>query len=237
MPNISTPSKIAATQGYGAQVSFSGPTLPERQVVIDRIIERTGATFVSPYDDENVVLGQGTLALEFEEQVRAMTGGEGRLDAVITPCGGGGLLSGVATALAGTGIRVYGAEPSFEGADDCRRGLAAGERVTAVKTLTIADGLRMPVGEIPWGVISDRTKVQGMFAVSEGEILQAMRLVMERMKVFVEPSAVVGLAVVLFNEEFRSLVGPGEWNVGVVLTGGNTTMEAVGKLFAATSSE
>ena len=269
MPTISTPSKIAATRGYGAEIIFSGSTSQEREAVVEDVIKRTGAVLVPPYDHPNIILGQGTMALELEEQARdlvredgslsihgqtkkaangnASYGGElgdqhvnsseglGHLDAVIAPLGGGGMLSGVATALSGTGTTVFGAEPSFEGADDGRRGLAANKRITTVKTLTIADGLRTPVGEITWTVISDKSKVRGVYAVSEEQILSAMKLVLERMKVFVEPSAVVGLAVCLYNEEFRLLVedegGEEGWDIGVVLSGGNTTVEAVTKMF------
>lgn len=265
MPSISTPSKIAGTKSYGAEVVFSGSTAEEREAVVAGIMSRTGKVLVPPYDHPDVILGQGTLAVEMQEQVEIMLGsgyrgtGEGRggcsyaaegmsmpspgegerrkgLDAVIAPCGGGGMLSGVATALAGTGIRVFGAEPEFEGADDARRGLAQGKRIDKVKTLTIADGLRTPVGEIPWSVISDKDKVKGMFSVSEEQIKSAMRLMLERAKIFIEPSAAVGVAVALYNEEFRRLVqteaGEAGWNVGVVLTGGNTTVDAIAKLYA-----
>ena len=268
MPTISTPSKIAATQGYGAEVIFSGSTSQEREAVVEDVIQRTGAVLVPPYDHPNILLGQGTMALELEQQVRELVDADeslsihskrrhaiygqsngvsstqthkapeyrlGHLDAVITPLGGGGMLSGVATALSGTATLVFGAEPSFEGADDGRRGLAANKRITSVKTLTIADGLRTPVGELTWTVISDKSKVRGVFAVSEEQILKAMRLVLERMKVFVEPSAVVGLAVCLYDEEFRHLVeqegGDEGWDIGVVLSGGNTTVEAISKMF------
>ncbi|KAK7509620.1 pyridoxal-phosphate dependent enzyme-domain-containing protein [Phyllosticta citriasiana] len=240
MPSISTPSKIAATRGYGATIRFSGSTAPEREAVVRDVIAETGAILVPPYDHPDIILGQGTLALEFEEQVATEAKGK-RLDAVIAPCGGGGMLSGVATALSGTGIRVFGAEPSFEGADDARRGLKLGRRIEAVKSLTIADGVRTPVGEIPWSVISDKTKVRDVFAVSEDEIKKALRLLMERMKVFVEPTAALGLAVALYNEEFRRLVereaGEEGWNVGIVLSGGNTTMEAIRKMYAAPPPE
>lgn len=243
MPSISTPSKIAATESYGATVIFSGSTSSEREAVVARVQAETGAVLVPPYDDVDIILGQGTLGLEFEEQVKAMGAGRwgsGRgLDAVVAPCGGGGMLSGVATAFAGTGVWVFGGEPSFEGADDCRRGLREGRRVESVKTLTIADGLRTPVGVIPWGVISDGDKVKGVYGVGEEQIKSAMRLIVERMKVVVEPSAAVGLAVVLFDEEFRRVVekeaGEDGWNVGVVLSGGNTTLEAMSNLFAAES--
>ncbi|KAL9080938.1 MAG: hypothetical protein Q9157_000438 [Trypethelium eluteriae] len=256
MPTISTPSKIAATQGYGANVVFSGSTSEEREKVVAEVQEQTGAILVPPYDHPDIILGQGTMGLEFEAQVEEMTkamqkdlgntalngtiySAAGRknngLDAVITPCGGGGMLSGVATALHGTGIYVFGAEPNDNGTDDCVRGLRAGERVTSVKTLTIADGLRTPVGVIPWTVISDPSKVRAVYGVSEEQIKSAMKLVMERMKVFIEPSAAVGLATVLYNEDFRHLVekeaGEKGWNVGIVLSGGNTTLEAISKLF------
>ena len=281
MPTISTPSKIAATKGYGAEVIFSGSTSEEREAVVDDVIKRTNAILVPPYDHPDIILGQGTMALELEEQVRELvaetealsvhgrrhtsadksngyTKSEGlsnshtdnhtepeshpgHLDAVIAPCGGGGMLSGIATALSSTSTLVFGAEPSHQGADDAVRGLAANQRITSVKTLTIADGLRTPVGEIPWTVISDRTKVRGVYAVSEQQILAAMRLVLERMKVLVEPSAVVGLAVALFDEGWRGVVeregGERGWDVGVVLSGGNTTVEAIAGMFGVEGGE
>jgi len=269
MPTISTPSKTAATQGYGAKVYFSGSTSDEREAVVKGVIKDTGAVLVPPYDHADIILGQGTMALELEEQAKetidndsslsvhyrkssgisgytnSLANGHtpstprpGHLDAIIAPIGGGGMLSGIAIALHGTGTLVFGAEPSFEGADDGRRGLAANERIPKVSTLTIADGLRTPVGEIPWTIISDKRKVRGIFAVTEEQILSAMRLVLERMKVFVEPSAVVGLAVALYDEEFRTIVerdgGEQGWDVGIILSGGNTTVEAIAKMYATT---
>ena len=222
--------------------------------VVNEVQQQTGAILIPPYDHPDIILGQGTMALEFQAQVEEMMHSNRQstilldgsadgvaansqgLDAVITPCGGGGMLSGVATALIGTGIRVFGAEPNVNGTDDCVRGLEAGQRVTHVKTLTIADGLRTPVGAIPWTVISDPDKVRGVYGVSEEQIKSALKLAMERMKVFIEPSAAVGLATVLYHEGFRQLVereaGEEGWNIGIVLSGGNTTMEAIGKLFA-----
>jgi threonine dehydratase len=245
MPSISTPSKIAGTRSHGAEVIFSGSTSTEREAVVAEVQAKTDAILVPPYDHFDIICGQGTTALEMEEQYRALMvekphlslhAGAGALDAVITPVGGGGLNAGVATFFSGTPTRVFGAEPSFEGGDDCRRGLEAGQRVESVKTLTIADGLRTPVGVLNWEVISDRSKVAGVFAVTEEQIKAAMRLVLERMKVVVEPSAVVGLAVCLFNEDFRRLVekeaGPDGWDMGIVFSGGNTTVEAIGKLFS-----
>lgn len=263
MPSISAAPKVAATRGYGARVVFSGSTSAEREAAAARVVADTGATLVPPYDHPDIVLGQGTLGLEFQEQVEAMMmeeeeeegkgedkgEGEGEarrkkkskakkgLDAIVAPCGGGGMLSGVALSCEGTGIAVFGAEPSFEGADDCRRGLEAGRRVESVSTLTVADGLRTPVGRVPWGVIHDRGLVRRVFSVSEDEIRAALRLVLERMKLVIEPSAAVPLAVVLFNEEFRSMVereaGEDGWDVGVVFSGGNVALENLAKMFAA----
>lgn len=245
MPRISTSSKISGTQSHGAEVIFSGSTSVEREAVVADIQGRTNAILVPPYDDYNIICGQGTTGLELEEQYRDTVrekpelsahydNGES-LDAVITPIGGGGLNAGVATFFSDKSTRVFGAEPNFEGADDCRRGLKDGERVPAVSTLTIADGLRTPVGLLNWAVISDPKKVAGVYAVTEEQIKAAMRLVLERMKVVVEPSAVVGLAVCLYNEDFRRRVvaeaGEEGWDIGIVFSGGNTTVEAIGKLY------
>jgi threonine dehydratase len=253
MPTISTPSKIAGTKGYGARVVFSGSTSTEREAVVEEVIKETGARLVPPYDHPDIMLGQGTLGLELQEQAREMIAAqkEGQpkcsfavssdekkgkgLNAIITPCGGGGMLSGVSLSCEGTGIYVFGAEPEFEGADDCKRGLEAGKRIETVKTLTIADGLRTPVGAIPWTVIHDRKLVRQMFSVTEEQIKKALRLVLERMKMVVEPSAVVGLATVLYNEDFRKIVeqeaGKEGWDVGIVFSGGNVSVEALGKMF------
>jgi threonine dehydratase len=234
MPSISTPSKIAGTRSHGAEVIFSGSTSVEREAVVAEIQAKTNAILVPPYDDFNIICGQGTTALELEAQYTEQAGTK-TLDAVITPIGGGGLNAGVATYFSDKQTKVFGAEPSFQGADDCRRGLLAGKRVEAVSTLTIGDGLRTPVGVLNWEVISNKKKVEGVYAVTEEQIKAAMRLVLERMKVFVEPSAVVGLAVCLFDEDFRRLVeqegGDQGWDVAIVFSGGNTTVEAIGKLF------
>ncbi|KAF2628138.1 tryptophan synthase beta subunit-like PLP-dependent enzyme [Macroventuria anomochaeta] len=258
MPSISTPSKISGTRAQGAILHFSGSTAAEREAVVADIIKETGSTLIPPYDHPHIMLGQGTMALEFEEEVAKMleekpelsvhyreTRGEeegkakgrkgGVLDALIAPCGGGGMLSGNAIYFHSTPTLVFGAEPEFEGADDARRGVAAGERITSVKTLTIADGLRTPLGPHTWKVISDKDYVAGLYAVTEQHIKDALRLVLERMKCFVEPSAVVGLATVLFNEDFRRLVekeaGEEGWDVGLIFSGGNTTIEAIVKMF------
>ncbi|KAI0433518.1 tryptophan synthase beta subunit-like PLP-dependent enzyme [Xylaria sp. FL1042] len=283
MPAISAAPKIAATKGYGANVVFSGSTSVEREAVVMKVMEQTGARLVPPYDHPDIVLGQGTLGLELLEDAADIIAARAaepsssssssssssfwqskdhraipaelslkapittpklpknkrthpRLDAILVPCGGGGMLSGVALSCEGTGVRVFGCEPWFEGADDAKRGYEAGERVEAVSTLTIADGLRTPLGKVPWGIIYERRLVAGFFSVSEDEIVAALRLIYERFKLVVEPSSAVPLAVALFNEEFRSLVeregGEEGWDVGIVISGGNVSLEALGKLFA-----
>lgn len=237
MPENSMPQKIAATRGYGANVVFSGSTSVEREAVAARVVDDTGGRLVPPYDHPDIILGQGTMGLEFQDQVRELMGGSGTgLDAIMTPCGGGGMLSGVGLSCEGTGILVFGAEPSFQGADDARRGYYAGRRVEAVSSMTVADGLRTPLGEHPWAIIHDRRLVAGMYSVSEAEILAAMRLLLERAKLVVEPSACVGLAVALFNEDFRAMVernaGDDGWDLGLVLSGGNVGLDALKALFA-----
>ena len=271
MPEITNLLKIAATKGYGASVVFSGSTSTAREEAAAKVIAETGARLVPPYNHPDVLLGQGTLGLEMQQQVaelieeeqsqggaadspakasgaallRAETtrgrekGQSGRkkgLDAIITPCGGGGMLSGVALSCEGTGIRVFGSEPSFEGADDGKRGYESGQRVTEVKSLTVAEGLRTPVGEHPWGVIYGRKLVSGFFSVTDDEIKATMRLVLERFKMVVEPSGCVPLAVALLDEEFRSMVekeaGEEGWDLGIVFSGGNAGVEVIGKLFS-----
>jgi threonine dehydratase len=266
MPEISMPSKIAATKSHGANIIFSGSTSQEREQKVREVMKETGARLVPPYDYEDTILGQGTAGLELERQYKEMVkempelsvhgrrsqreGNEDvqengveqvqdnyHLDAVIAPLGGGGLLSGLATFFSNTPTLVFGAEPNYQGANDAQRGLSQSPstRITTVKSLTIADGLRTPVGKIPWSIISDKEKVEGVFSVSEQQIKEAMRLVFERMKVVVEPSACVGVAVALCDEGFRRLCeekgGEKGWDVGVVFSGGNTTLEAISKLF------
>ena len=263
MPSISTPSKIAGTKLYTENVIFSGSTSVEREAKVEEVIKSTGAILVPPYDHGDIILGQGTTGLEMQQQfiellkekphtsvhhgkqspatLNAPANGQPssqslpQLDAVISPLGGGGLLSGLAVSFSdpspSSSTLVFGAEPSFSGADDGRRGLLAGERVPHVSSLTIADGLRTPVGLIPWSILSDKRKLEGIYSVTEDQIRETMRHVLERLKVWVEPSAVVGVAVAMFCEEFRERVPAEGWDVGVVLTGGNTTVDAVLGLF------
>jgi threonine dehydratase len=169
--------------------------------------------------------------------------GSTSLDEIIVPVGGGGLLSGTAVAMAGECVRVTGAEPAFEGADDCKTSLRTGIRLPYLTgSRTVADALRANVQPVPWSVISQPGIVGGgIFTVEEDEILCTMRLVVEMLRVWVEPSAVVGLASVLFSREWRQNVARDctnrVWNVGVVLTGGNVRMKDVCKLLHDTVTE
>jgi threonine dehydratase len=244
MPSISTPSKIAGTKLYTDHVIFSGSTSQEREAVVAKVQSETNALLVPPYDHPDIILGQGTTGKELEEQYLDLQHAKEHLNAVIAPIGGGGLLAGIATWFSDQETKVFGAEPSFQGADDAARGLREGKRIESVKTLTIADGLRTPVGVTNWAVVSDRNKVEGVYTVTEDQIKMAMRLVFERMKCVVEPSGCVSLAVLLFNREFRETVareqekaGGVEWDVGVVFSGGNTTMKAISALFGEKQDE
>lgn len=195
------------------------------------------------------MLGQGTSAFEMEEQFLEMqdptsSSTKQSLDLVMSPLGGGGLLSGICVYFSDKpNTRVFGCEPSYQGCDDGKRGLEANppSRITSVKSLTIADGLRTPVGEKPWKVFTSGSSVkikylEGVRSVSEDQIKQAMRLLLERVKIVVEPSSCVTLAALLFDEEFRGWIvkeqGEETWDVGLVLTGGNTTIEAITGMFS-----
>ncbi|KAM0342539.1 hypothetical protein ACHAPU_009513 [Fusarium lateritium] len=223
---VVTHSSVAATKGYGANVIFS--TLTDRLAVAERIVAETGARMVPPYDHPDIILGQGTMGLELQQQVEG-------LDGIIAPCSGGGMLSGIALSCEGTGIKVFGAEPSFQGADDAKRGMEQGHRITDVDSTSIADGLRSYLGVYPWGILYERKLVHSMYSVSEEEIKSAMKLILERMKVVVEPSAAVPLATVLYNEDFRHLVeeeAHGDiWELGIILSGGNITVDGIARLF------
>ncbi|PCH40731.1 tryptophan synthase beta subunit-like PLP-dependent enzyme [Wolfiporia cocos MD-104 SS10] len=208
MPDNSAAPKIAAVRAYGAEITFCAPSAPARAAALAAVQARTGATFVPPYDAANTILGQGTALLELLGQAPEP------LAAVVAPVGGGGLLAGTALAAEGTGVRVFGAEP--RGADDCARGLADGRRVEDVQADTIADGLRTPVGALNFPVI--REKVERVIVVSDEEIVQAMRLMWERLKLVVEPSGAAAFAAVR-TPAFQALDIKGP--VGVIISGGN----------------
>ncbi|OCF62247.1 hypothetical protein L486_01915 [Kwoniella mangroviensis CBS 10435] len=251
MPTISTPSKIAGTRDYTPHVYFSGSTSEEREAVVKQVIQDTGAILVPPYDHPDIMLGQGTTALELQNQYNSLKEDkqqQPKLKVVLAPLGGGGLLSGISIYFSNQPeVYVIGCEPSYQGGNDGERGLKSvpQQRIEKVKTLTIADGLRTPVGELPWKVFTSESSMksknlENIYSVTEDEIKQAMKLVLERMKVFIEPSAAVPLAVVLHNQEFRQWayekqkeegVLESGWDIAVVFSGGNTTIDAIVGLF------
>jgi threonine dehydratase/serine racemase len=213
MPRTAPAVKKAAVEGYGGKVTLCEPNLAAREEAAAKLVAETGATLIPPFDHPDVIAGQGTAVLELLEEVPD-------LDAVITPVGGGGLLSGCAIAARELkpGIRVFGAEPS--GADDAARSKAAGQWQPQTSPDTIADGLLTSTGELTWPVIRDL--VDRVFTVTDDEIRAAMRLVWERMKLIVEPSGAVGAAVAL-SEPFRATAGARR--VGVVFSGGNVSLD------------
>ena len=211
MPENSAQIKKAAVQGLGATVRFCAPTLEARDTTCAAVQAETGALLIHPYDDWRVIAGQGTAALELLEQVPD-------LDTVITPVGGGGLLSGTAIASRGIdpSIRVYGAEPA--GADDAWQSLQSGRIVPQTDPRTIADGLRSSLGVKTFAVLS--TLVESIGTTSEEAIVRAMRLTWDKLKLVIEPSAAVPLAALL---ERKLPVAGGR--VGIVISGGNVDLD------------
>jgi threonine dehydratase len=211
MPNNAPSVKKNAVAGYGGQITFCAPTLEAREATLTRIYEKTGANVVHPYNDARVIAGQGTAALEFLEDVPG-------LDVIIAPVGGGGLLSGTSIAATETkkGIRVIAGEPEM--ADDAYRSIKSGTIVPAVKPGTIADGLLTSLGSLTFPIIQER--VEQIVTVSEQGIVDAMKFVWERVKIIIEPSAAVPVAVLW--EKKIDLTG---LSVGVILSGGNVDLE------------
>ncbi|MBU8922587.1 MAG: pyridoxal-phosphate dependent enzyme [Bacteroidales bacterium] len=214
MPGTAPDIKKEAVYGYGGKITFCEPTLQAREDELAKIVETTGASFIHPYDDPRVIAGQGTAAVEFLEDVPD-------LDLLVTPVGGGGLLSG--TAIAARHIRpeaeVYGGEPV--GADDAYRSFKKGELIPSVSPDTIADGLLTSLSERTFSII--RELVTDIVRVDDDSIRSAMMLVWERMKIIIEPSAAVPLAAVMG----RGLDVEGR-KAGIFFSGGNVSLEIDG---------
>jgi len=210
MPRNASAVKQAAVAGYGGRITLCEPTLAAREEATARIQQETGAALVHPYNDDRVIAGQGTAALELCEEVS-------NLDVVLAPVGGGGLLSGTAIVVNALlpGAAVYGAEPMA--ADDAQRSLRAGHIIPASDPKTIADGLLTSLGDKNFPII--KQFVRDIVTVSEEDIVNAMRLVWERMKLVIEPSAAVPVAVALSGK--LDLRGK---RVGIVLSGGNVDL-------------
>ncbi len=213
MPENANATKRAAVEGYGGKVVLCEPSQKSREETLARILAESGATFIPPYDDYRVIAGQGTAALELLEHAPD-------LDAILAPVGGGGLLAGTALAASGLspGTRIFGAEP--RAADDAYRSLRAGRIQSLNSTNTIADGLRTNVGKLTFPIIQEH--VEDILCVTESEIIAAMRLVWERMKIVIEPSAAVPVAALLKSPEFFK----GK-QVGVILSGGNVDLSTL----------
>lgn len=210
MPSNSPEIKKKAVAGYGGLITYCEPTLQARESTLNQIAEKTGVSIIHPYNNNKVIAGQGTAAKELWEAMPS-------LDLVMCPVGGGGLLSGTAISVKAlsSSCRVIAAEPS--GADDAYRSFKAGYIIPSSHPQTIADGLLTSLGEINFAVISQ--KVDDIITVSETSIIQAMRMVWERMKLIIEPSAAVTLAAILENKEsFRNL------RIGIILSGGNVDL-------------
>jgi threonine dehydratase len=219
MPEDAPANKLAATRGYGAEVIEFDRYAVDRDELLDELVESRGLVPVHPYDNERVMAGQGTVALELLEQA-------GELDVLVAPVGGGGLLAGCATAATALApdIRVVGVEPAA--GDDTARSLAAGERVRIPVPRTIADGQQIPIpGELTFPVIQER--VEAVVVATDPQIVEAMRLLFERVKTVAEPSGACALAGLLAGE-----VDVAGLRVGVVISGGNVSAERFASLMA-----
>lgn len=210
MPDNAPEVKRDAVADYGAEIIFCKPTLQAREESLRKVVDRTGAAFIHPYNDHRVISGQGTAALELCEEIP-------ELDVVMTPVGGGGLLSG--TAITVTGIspetRVIGAEP--ERADDACRSFHAGRIIPVDNPDTIADGLLTSLGDLTFPII--KSHVKDIVTVSEKGIIEAMRYIWERMKIIVEPSGAVPLGALLTKR--TAISGK---RIGIILSGGNVDL-------------
>ncbi|UCE74453.1 MAG: threonine/serine dehydratase, partial [Methanomassiliicoccales archaeon] len=211
MPENSSKVKVNAVKGYGADIVMCAPNLKDRTDTANRLIADKGYILIHPYDNENVIAGAGTACYEMIKQVK-------NLDYIFCPIGGGGLISG--TSIAASGLapksKIIGVEP--EKANDAYLSFASGKLVPNVSTYTIADGLRTSLSQKTFNII--RENVDEIVLVSEQEIVEAMRLLWERMKLVVEPSGAVSLAGLLKGE-----VEVKRSKVGVILSGGNVDLE------------
>ena len=213
MPRNAPQVKVRAVEAYGADISFCEPTLAAREAAAAELLRSTGGTLIHPYDDERVIAGQGTAALELLEEIPD-------LDMICAPVSGGGLLSG--TAIAAKSLRpeiqVIGCEPA--NADDAARSMASGQLEPASTKVTIADGLRATLALRTLTILRER--VDRILLATEPEIVEAMRLITEHLRTTVEPSGAVAASPALH----RQIEGD-ELRIGIILSGGNLDMDAV----------
>lgn len=211
MPENAPRVKVDAVKGYGGIITFCKPTLEARELTLKKVVDETDATEIHPYDNLKVIEGQATAAMEFLEE-------QPGLGIILCPVGGGGLLSGTALAahyFSNAATRVIACEPA--GADDAYRSFKSGKLLPSINPATIADGLLTSLGTITFPII--REFVDDIITVREDSIVEAMRLIFERMKIVVEPSAAVPLAAVL--ERKVDVIGK---KVGIILSGGNVDL-------------
>jgi threonine dehydratase len=213
MPSNSAKVKVRAIESYGAQIVFCEPTEEAREVACAEVINKTGATLIHSFENEDVMAGQGTAAVELLEDVSD-------LDLVMCPIGGGGLLSGTAVAAKSMrpNVKVIAVEPA--NVDDAAQSFRAGRRIVTEKKFTIADGLRTNVGAPNFAII--QRYVDDIVTVSEEAIVSAMRTIWETMKIIVEPSAAVPYTAIV-----ESKIDVGGKRVGIILTGGNVDLDAL----------
>jgi threonine dehydratase len=217
MPNNSSEMKTRGVRGYGGEIFPCEPTLEAREKTLKEVINKTGATEIHPFNNYDVIAGQATVAKELIEQVD-------NLDVIVAPVGGGGLLSGTALAAKffSGATHVIGAEPA--GADDAFRSMQSG-KIEPAATNSIADGLLTSLGDKTFQIIQN--EVREIITATDKEIIAAMRLVWERLKIVIEPSAAVPLAVVLKTKEKFS-----GRRVGIIFSGGNVDLEKACSLFS-----
>src|ERR1035437_4950730 len=207
MPRNAPKVKIRAVEAYGGEITFCAPTLAAREAAAAELLRSTGAVMIHPYDDDRVIAGQGTAALELLEEIPD-------LDVICAPVSGGGLLSGTAIAAKSLrpGIAVVGCEPA--NADDAARSLASGCIEAAATTVTIADGLRATLAPRTFAILRER--VDRIALVAEDEILRSMRLLTEHLKCVVEPSGAVAASPALHRQ-----IGVEGLRIGIIVSGGN----------------
>lgn len=213
MPRGAPAVKRNAVAGYGAEIVECEPTQTAREAAADEIVARTGANFIHPYEDPRVVAGAATAALELVEEVPDLA-------IVVTPVGGGGLASGTCLTVSNLlpKAKIIGTEPSL--ADDARRSLAAGQIQTDGIGPTIADGLRTSLGPLTFSILSRH--LTEILAVEEAEIIAAMKLVWERLKIVIEPSSAVPVAALFkYRDRFQG------HRVGLILSGGNVDLDVL----------
>ncbi|OGT41161.1 MAG: serine dehydratase [Gammaproteobacteria bacterium RIFCSPHIGHO2_12_FULL_37_34] len=218
MPKNSAEVKKLAVSEYGAIITFCESSLDKRKIALEEILDQTGATMIHAYENEQVIDGQGTAALEFLLE-------NGNLDMIIAPIGGGGLLSGTAIAVKGLFPHtiVIGAEP--ETANDTYLSFKSKKMVLAASsTNTICDGLLAPLGKTAFSIILNH--VDDIYTASEQTIIYATRLIWERMKIIAEPSAAITLAIILEHTQFFK-----NKNIGILLSGGNVDIKTIAHYF------